>query len=317
MSRVAGSVAVIVPARDEAAVIGQSIASLLAQDFPGHLEIFLVDDHSTDDTAAAAGSHPRLTVIVAPPLEPGWTGKLWALSQGVAAASQKQFDFYLFTDADIVHSPSNVRELVARANSGPFDLASLMVELSQETLAERALIPAFVFFFFLLYPPGPDSRGAAGGCLLIRPHALQRAGGLSRIRGELIDDCSLAREVRRTAGCSGRIWLGPTRETRSIRRYETFGEIGRMISRSAFTQLRYSWLLLLGMLVGMTLLFFTPLVLIPMAMFSRTLRYYGRSLWWTLALPAIALFYMGATIHSAVRHAQGRGGEWKGRVRET
>jgi len=312
-------VAVIIPARDEAAVIGQAIASILAQDFPGRLEIFLIDDHSTDGTAAAAakaaGSDPRLTIISAPPLEAGWTGKLWALSQGVSAASSKPFDFYLFTDADIVHSPTNVQELVAQAESsedGPFDVVSLMVQLSQETLAERALIPAFVFFFFMLYPPGAGSRGAAGGCLLIRPAALRRAGGLAAIRNEIIDDCSLAREVRRAGG---RIWLGPTRETRSVRHYETFGEIGRVISRSAFSQLRYSWLTLAGMLVGMTLLFWTPLVILPMLLFTRTLRYYGRSLLWTLALPLIALFYMGATLHSAIRHAQGRGGEWKGRFR--
>jgi hopene-associated glycosyltransferase HpnB len=316
MSGGSRSVAVIIPARDEAPVIGQAIASILAQDFPGRLEIFLVDDHSTDGTAAvateAAGSDPRLTVIPAPPLDPGWTGKLWAMSQGVAAAEQKPFDYYLFTDADIVHGPSNVSELVARAEAGPFDIVSLMVELSQASLAERALIPAFVFFFFMLYRPGPDSRGAAGGCLLIRPAALRLAGGLTAIRGELIDDCSLAREVRRAGG---RVWLGPTRTTRSIRRYATFAEIGRMISRTAFTQLRYSWLMVWGALLGMAILFLTPLALLPMILYLRTLHYYRRSLLWTLALPLIALFYMGATLHSAIRHAQGRGGEWKGRVR--
>jgi len=305
------SVAVIIPARDEAAVIGESVASLLAQDFPGQLRIFLIDDHSTDGTASAAGPSPLLTVIVAPPLEPGWTGKLWAMSQGVAAAEPEHFDYYLFTDADIVHSPSNIGDLVVRAEAGRFDIVSLMVELSQESLAERALVPAFVFFFFMLYPPEAGT-GAAGGCLLIRPEILRSAGGLARIKGDLIDDCALARIVR-SAG--GRIWLGPTRRTRSIRRYETLPEIGRMISRSAYTQLHYSPWLLIGSLIGMAVAFLSPLAILFAGLFLPTLMFYGRSPLWALALPVIALFYMGATVDSAIRHWQGRGGEWKGRTK--
>ena len=304
-------VAVIIPARNEEAVIGRSIDSILHQDVP--VRIFVVDDHSTDRTVAEAqaiGAPPRLKIVSAPPLAEGWTGKLWAMSRGVAAAEAAgNFDYFLFTDADIVHSPDNVRLLIARAEEG-YDLVSWMVELSQQSFAERALVPAFVFFFFLLYPPS-SGRGAAGGCMLIRPEALRRAGGLAAIRSELIDDCALARVVRATGG---RVFLAPTRQTRSIRQYTTFAEIGRMISRSAFTQLRHSTFLLIATIVGMALVFLTPLVLIMMLMFLRTLRYYGRSPLWALALPAIALFYMGATIHSAIRYWQGRGGEWKGRV---
>jgi hopene-associated glycosyltransferase HpnB len=324
--RSSGRVAVVIPARNEAAVIGQAIGSLLNQDFSGHLRIFLVDDHSTDGTAAAAGSDPRLTILEAPPLEPGWTGKLWALQQGVAAAEASEpFDYYLFTDADIVHAPSSVSQLVACALGGDFDLVSLMVELRQRSLAERALVPAFVFFFFLLYPP-EWGTGAAGGCLLIRPEALRRAGGLARIRGELIDDCSLAREVRKSAGCGKRIFLAPTRSNKSIREYRTFAEIGAMISRTAFTQLRYSWLILSASLLGLTLVYLAPPVLtasghvggaiawLLMAWcYYPALRFYGRSPLWAPLLPLVALFYMGATLHSAVRHVRGRGGEWKGR----
>ncbi len=322
----ARTVAVVIPARNEAAVIGRAIESLLNQDFTGGLHIFLVDDHSTDNTVVAVGSDSRLTVLSAPPLELGWTGKLWAMQQGVAAAETAgSFDYYLFTDADIVHAPSSVSQLVARADSGGFDLVSLMVELSQRSFAERALIPAFVFFFFLLYPPSWGT-GAAGGCLLIRPEALRRAGGLARIRGELIDDCSLAREVRKSGGCGSRIFLAPTRSNKSIREYSTFAEIGAMIARTAFTQLRYSWLILAAALLGLTLVYLAPPLLaatghaagwaawsLMAVCYYPALRFYGRSALWAPFLPLIALFYMAATLDSAVRHARGRGGEWKGR----
>lgn len=314
-------VAVIVPARDEAAVVGRAMASLLAQDFPGELHVFLVDDHSTDGTAQAAGSNDRLTIIPAPPLAPGWTGKVWAMSQGVAAAETAGYDYYLFTDADIVHAPSSVSQLVARAESGGFDIVSLMVELSQDSFAERALIPAFVYFFFMLYPPSWGT-GAAGGCLMIRAEALRRAGGLAAIKSEVIDDCAMAREIKKAGG---RIFLAPTRSNQSIRQYATFGEIGRMIARTAFTQLRYSWLLLAGTLIGLALVYLAPPALamsgnfagaaawILMALaYYPTLRFYGRSPLWAPLLPLVALFYMGATLHSAIR-----GGAWKGRPTST
>jgi hopene-associated glycosyltransferase HpnB len=325
------SVAVIVPARNEPVGVASAMASLVRQDFTGRLRVFLVDDHSTDGTAIlakeAAGNDGRLTVLTAAPLEAGWTGKLWAMQQGVAAAELAEtFDFYLFTDADIVHAPASVTHLVARADGLDFDLVSLMVELSQNSLAERALVPAFVFFFFMLYPPSWGT-GAAGGCLLIRPEALRRAGGLARIKGELIDDCSLAREVKRSAGCGKRIFLAPTRSNKSIREYRTFGEIGAMISRTAFTQLRYSWWILFGALLGLTLVYVAPPLLavtghvggwiawLAMAIcYYPALRFYGRSALWAPLLPLVALFYMSATIHSALRHARGRGGQWKGRT---
>lgn len=311
-------VAAIVPARNEAEVVGRAIASLTNQTLQPR--VFLVDDHSTDGTVEAAGKSEHLTIVTARSLESGWTGKLWAMSEGVAAAEAAgSFDYYLFTDADIVHSPSSVAELVARAEEGRYDIVSLMVELSQKSLAERALIPAFVFFFFMLYPPRWGT-GAAGGCLLIRPEILRTSGGLAGIKGNLIDDCALAAQVRRVGG---RIFLAPTRSIVSIREYATFAEIGRMISRTAFTQLRYSWLLLAGSVLGLTLVYVAPVFLgvtlgvlgwIAWALMALcyypTLRFYGRSPLWAPLMPLIAIFYMGATLHSAFR-----GSVWKGRSR--
>ena len=327
------SVAVVIPARNEAKVIQRAVESLLTQEYPGRIHIFLVDDHSGDGTATAAGSHPRLTVLSARPLPPTWTGKLWAVSEGVQLATALNPDYILLTDADIVHLPQSIGRLVARAESGCLDLVSNMVELECRTLAERALIPAFVFFFFMLYPPRwiADGRsstaGAAGGCILIRPQALARIGGVERIRGELIDDCALARAVKK----GGTIWLGVTREARSIREYATFGEIHRMIARTAFVQLNRSALMLSGTIIVMTMVYLAP----PILSFSRSplaagcgiaawllmsvsylpvLRLYRR--WWVWApiLPLVAAFYMVATLDSARRHWMGRGGEWKGRV---
>jgi hopene-associated glycosyltransferase HpnB len=330
----AKSVAVVIPARNEESVVGHAIGSLLQQDYPGSLQVFLVDDHSTDRTIAAAGTHERLTIIKARPLPDGWTGKLWAISEGLEQAASTQSDYILLTDADIVHSPGNVAGLVARAEAGNLDLVSYMVKLHCRTLAERALIPAFVFFFFKLYPPAwiarrdRDIAGAAGGCILLRASALERIGGVATIGGELIDDCALARAVKRTGGA---IWLGLTRETRSIRDYETFGEIRNMIARTAFTQLRYSAPLLIGTIIAMTIIYLAPPLLLltadPIAAacgasawllmsisYVPTLRLYGRSIAWAPLLPRVALFYMVATVDSALRYWTGRGGQWKGRV---
>ena len=327
------TVAVVIPARDEEAVIGQALASLRAQDYPGPLHLFVVDDHSADATAALASR--SATLVRAGPLPPGWTGKLWAISEGLKQAEALQPDYILLTDADIVHSPGNVAGLVARAEAGNLDLVSLMVRLQCRTLAERALIPAFIFFFFKLYPPAWISRrdraaaGAAGGSILIRREALERIGGMAAICGELIDDCALARAVKR----SGSIWLGLISTTASIRDYTTFTEIGRMISRTAFTQLRHSALLLAAMIVAMAVIYLAPPFLLfaghpiarilgalawllMMAAFAPTLAFYGRSLAWAPLLPLIALFYMGATIDSALRYWTGRGGLWKGRAQD-
>jgi hopene-associated glycosyltransferase HpnB len=330
----AKSVAVVIPARNEAPVVGRAIASLLAQKYPGPVRVFLVDDHSTDRTIAAAGTHERLTIVKARPLPNGWTGKLWAVSEGLEQAASLQPDYVLLTDADIIHSPGNIAGLVARAEAHNLDLASYMVMLQCRTLPERALIPAFVFFFFKLYPPAwiarPDRKtaGAAGGCILIRASALARIGGIAAIRGELIDDCALARAVKQTGGA---IWLGLARETRSIRDYTTFAEIRGMIARTAFTQLGYSDALLLGTILAMTVIYLAPPLLLltgdPIAAacgvgawllmsisYVPTLRLYKRSIAWAPVLPRVALFYMVATVDSALRYWTGRGGQWKGRV---
>jgi len=321
-------VAVVIPARNEALLIGRAVASLAAQDYGGPFDIFVVDDHSTDATAqAACGAN----VVAAGPLPDGWTGKLWAVSEGVRAAAAFRPDYFLFTDADVVHAPGNLSRLVAHAEAGGYDLASLMVELRCETLAERALIPAFVFFFLKLYPPHwiasakHSTAGAAGGCILIRRDALERIGGIAAIRGELIDDCALARAVKRS---DGRVWLGLTSQARSIRQYSTFAEVGRMISRTAFTQLGYSPLLLAGTVLGMAAIYLLPPVLalgfrswlaalawlMMMAAYAPVLRLYRRSPLWAPALPLIALFYTAATVVSAVEYWMGRGGAWKGRT---
>jgi hopene-associated glycosyltransferase HpnB len=327
-------VAAVIPARDEAESVGAAVRSLLDQSYDPPLRVVLVDDGSRDGTAdaarkAAAADGERLTVIGAPPPEEGWTGKLWALSHGIEEARRAEPDFLLLADADIVHGPDSVGRLTAQAELGNYDLASLMVRLRCESLAERVLIPTFVYFFFLLYPPawtarrGTRTAGAAGGCMLVRPAALERAGGVAAIRGEWIDDCALAAKIK---GSGGSVWLGVGGETRSLRAYPTFGAAGAMIARTAYTQLRYSPWLLAATLAGMALTYLAPPALtlegnLPAAaawlLMSATLlpllRFYGRSRWWAAALPLVAAFYAGAALWSAVLHWRGRGGEWKGR----
>src|ERR1700756_1805813 len=253
----------VVPARNEAAGIQQSVASLLQQDYPGEFSVIVVDDHSEDGTAQLAqqaacdsGAESRIKIRSAAPLPAGWTGKLWALHDGVSHADVAGPAYYWFTDADIVHAPDTLQRLVARAERDKLDLTSLMVLLQAKTLPERALIPAFLFFFLKLYPPrwiaDPRARtaGAAGGCILLRSEALRRIGGLAAIRGEVIDDCALARAVK---GSGGQIWMGLTRASVSLRAYTTFAEVRDMIARTAFTQLHYSTALLLGTVIGMFL----------------------------------------------------------------
>ncbi len=338
-----GSVAVVIPARNEAEVVGRAVASLLRQEYPGTIHVVLADDASTDGTADAAraaaarsGRSEALTVLAGAELPPGWTGKLWAVQQGLAQAREFHPRFVLLTDADVEHGPDTVARLVAIAETGGWDLVSFMVGLRCETGAEKLLIPAFVYFFFLLYPPRwtADARrrtaGAAGGCILIRPEALTRAGGMEAIRGEVIDDCALARAVK---GSGGRVWLGPTNSSRSLRAYDSFPAIGRMIARTAFRQLRHSALLLAGTILGLAGMFVAPLALLfspsPAAAalgavawalmaisYLPMVRFYRRPAWWALTLPLVALFYMGATLYSAARYWRGRGGEWKGRAQD-
>ena len=329
----APSVTAVVPARNEADVVGRAMGSLAAQQYPGEFRMILVDDASQDGTASLAlQAAPQLRVVTARPLPPGWTGKMWAVAEGVRAADG---DYLLLTDADIVHPPEHLAGLVARAQEGGYDLVSYMVRLECRTLAEQALIPAFVFFFFLLYPPAwirdPRRRtaGAAGGCILIRRSALERIGGVARISGELIDDCALARAVKASGG---RVWLGLSYSAASIRRYRTFGEIGQMISRTAFTQLGYSVYILAGTVAGLALTYLTPPLLtlagprsaasglgalawlLMTAAYWPSVRYATRYWFWAPLLPAAALFYMAATLHSAVAHWRGKGGMWKGRA---
>jgi len=339
-------IAVIIPARNEADVVGPVVRSLLRQIGQNAIHIFLVDDGSTDSTAQVAraaamaiGQPEELTVVTGAPLPSGWSGKLWALEQGIKLARQTDPDFFLFTDADIEHAPDSISSLVAIARSGPYDLASFMVKLHCQTVAEKLLIPAFVYFFFKLYPPvwiaNPrrSTAGAAGGCILIRPAALEQAGGITAIRQEVIDDCSLAARVKHSGG---RLWLGASATTRSIRPYGGFSEIGRMISRSAFSQLRHSTLLLLLSTIGMAATYLLPPALVldghlkaPTAWglgatawllmivsYIPVLGLYRLNPLWALALPAAAVFYMGATFHSAVKYWSGRGGQWKGRIQD-
>lgn len=334
-------VVAVIPARNEAEVVGQAVASLAAQQYPGAFHIVLADDDSEDGTGAIAQSAAgpeRLSVVRTTQLPQGWTGKLWAVSEGIGAAQNYPAEFLLLTDADIVHNPDNLSALVARAVAGRYDLVSYMATLECRTLAEQALVPAFVFFFFMLYPPAwigsarHRTAGAAGGCILIRRSTLERLGGIGCIRDQLIDDCALAHAVQ---AAGGRIWLGLSTATRSIRPYAGFGEIGRMISRTAFTQLGHSSWLLAGTVVGLVLTYLAPPLLTVLAprgaasglgalawllmsaAYYPAVRYYRRPLFWAPLLPLIAVFYLAATVHSAVAYWRGAGGLWKGRVQDT
>jgi hopene-associated glycosyltransferase HpnB len=321
---------VIIPARDEAATIGAVVSSLLSQDYAGKFLITLVDDDSRDGTAAAAGTATPLRVIHGAAKPPGWSGKLWALSQGIAAT---RAPVILLADADIVHEPGHLSSLVARLTRPRLDMVSEMVHLNCESLAERLLVPAFVYFFQMLYPfsrvndPASKLAAACGGTVLIRREALQRIGGIESIKGALIDDVALAKAVKR----GGPIFLGHSGLAASIRPYPRFIDIWRMVSRTAFTQLRYSFLILLLTLIGLALVWLVPIGAILFARDWRltaglaafalagisylpTLRRYGRSPLYSLALPLIAMFYMAATLGSALNHWFGKGASWKNRA---
>ena len=333
LPREAPDVAIVVPARDEAELIGRTLGSLLAQDYPGRYRVILVDDNSRDGTAAVARALPgaeRLTVIQGRPRPAGWAGKLWAVHQGVAAGTEP---LVMLTDADIAHDPGHLSSLVAQAEASGCDMVSEMVRLNTESWAERALIPAFVYFFQLLYPfawvndPLRATAAAAGGTVLIRRAALVRIGGIASIADRLIDDCALAAKVKQ----GGRIWLGHSDLARSIRPYPGPGDIWRMVARSAYVQLRHSPLLLLGTLLGLGLVFLAPPTLAiagegnarlaslfawagMAASFLPTLHRYGRSRAWAPLLPVVAVFYMAATLGAAWSHHFGRGVAWKGRA---
>jgi hopene-associated glycosyltransferase HpnB len=331
------AVAAVTPARNESDYIARSVTSLLRQDYRGPLTIVVVDDDSDDGTAAvatgAAAGDGRLSVIRTTGPAAGWTGKLWAVSQGIAAAESSHPEYLLLTDADIEHAPDTLSWLVSQSMAGRFVLASLMAKLRCVSLAEKTHVPAFIYFFQMLYPfawvarADSSTAAAAGGCMLVRADALASVGGIAGIRGALIDDCSLAAKLKTV----GPIWLGLTNRARSIRPYPAFADVARMVSRSAYSQLRYSLLALIATTLGMTITFVVPPILglfasgLPRYLgllawaamslsFVPTLRYYRLSPIWSLALPGIALLYMSYTLQSAYQHFRRRGGQWKGRV---
>lgn len=334
------SVTVIVPARDEAETIDAALESLCAQDYPGPFSILLVDDDSRDATSAQAGAvaarhRDRLTILTGTALPPGWTGKLWAQQQGIAAAERRgdPSRYWFLTDADIVHAPDHLRELVARAESGNLALVSAMAKLNCVSWPEKALIPAYIFFFMMIYPfayvrdPGHLLAAAAGGAMLVKRQSLKAAGGLAKLRDAIIDDCALARALKPQGG----IFLGLTEKASSLRAYRRWGEIRDLIARSAFAQLRYSLAFLGLAALGMIATYLAPVLLTFLP--DPILRWFGLAAWammafaylpilafyrqaplWALALPGIAAFYLWATFASARRHVSGQGGQWKGRA---
>jgi hopene-associated glycosyltransferase HpnB len=336
-----GGVVAVIPARNEAELIGPVVTSLLNQCVA--MPVLLVDDESSDGTADVArrasekaGKADALIVIQSKPLPAGWTGKLWSMHQGIERARALNPAWLLLADADVLHGAETVANLGLIASHGHYDLVSFMVKLHCESLPEKLLIPAFVYFFFMLYPPAwiRDTRrstaGAAGGCMLVRAETLERAGGLEAIRGALIDDCSLARLLKQHGG---RLWIGLADQSQTLRRYETFSDVEHMVSRTAFNQLKHSSLLLLCTIAGMVITYLAPPLLLlthsrlaifmgaaawaAMTMtYSTMVRYYRLNPAWALTLPLAALFYLGATMHSAVKYWNGSGGDWKGRVQD-
>ncbi|MCN9240379.1 glycosyltransferase [Streptomyces sp. RY43-2] len=338
------SVCVVVPARDEAAVLPDSLPSLLAQDYPGRAEVFLVDDGSSDGTGELARElarrHGGLPLTVGSPGEPpaGWTGKLWAVRHGIALARAREPEYLLLTDADIAHAPDSLRELVAAAHGGGFDLVSQMARLRVESVWERLVVPAFVYFFSQLYPfrwiavRGSRTAAAAGGCVLLRADAAERARIPDSIRQAVIDDVALARAVK-TSG--GHIWLGLADRVESVRPYPRLHDLWRMVSRSAYAQLRHSPPLLLGTVLGLALVYLVPSAalvagivtgdvaamvvgglakLVMTVTYLPMLRYYRQPAWLALSLPFTAVLYLLMTVDSAVQHYRGRGAAWKGRT---
>ncbi len=325
------AVDIVVPARDEAASIQTCLRSLLAQDYPGPLRLFVVDDCSSDGTGALARglADGRLLVVDGTARPAGWSGKLWAVAQGVRRGAAP---LVLLCDADITHDPAHVATLAAKLERDGLDLVSEMVELNCASLAERALVPAFVFFFQLLYPfarvndPLSGTAAAAGGTILVRRAALDRIGGIEAVRGKLIDDVALATAVKR----GGRIWLGHSQLARSVRPYPGAADVWRMVARTAYVQLRFSPAILAGTIAGLALVWLAPPLLAlfgsgfarwaglaawigSAASFVPTLRRFRQTPLWAIALPLIALFYMAATVASAIGHHRGQGVVWKRR----
>jgi len=349
------SVCAVIPARNEADLLPTTLRSLLLQNYPGSLQIILVEDQSTDGTGNVArqvaqetNKSWQLEVISGQPLSPGWTGKLWALEQGVRHAQKltPPPDYFLLTDADIEHDGENLRSLVTKAKLEELDLVSLMVLLRCQSFWEQLLIPAFVFYFQKLYPfrwvndYNNSTAAAAGGCILIRRQALNLIGGIQVIHQALIDDCALAQAVKSKSQAghpdvTGQIWLGLSSSTRSLRPYPSLTSVWEMVARTAFTQLNYSPILLLAATLGMFLIYLVPPVggifgvltgnwsaaiagfsgwLLMAWAYLPTLCLYRCTSLLAFCLPAISFLYTLMTLDSALRHWQGRGGAWKGRV---
>ena len=333
------AVVVIIPARNEEQTISDAVTSLAEQDYPGSIHIVVVDDESSDATQSLVGNWPNLHVIQGVALPKGWTGKLWAVQQGLnyVKAHLPSATFILMTDADIKHGRKNIRELVFKAESESLHLVSLMVMLRTKSFWEKLLIPAFVFFFQKLYPfswvndPKKKTAAAAGGCILIRRQTLVPADSLKTVRDHLIDDCAIGKEIK----ARGPIWLGITKETHSLRAYQSLQDVWNMVTRNAFRQLGYSSIALIVTVVGMVLTYLVPPItlfygfinnhyavafigglawIIMSLAYMPTLRYYGEKSWWVFWLPVAATLYTLMTFSSALRHWQGHGSVWKGRV---
>jgi len=342
-------VVAVIPARDEAASIGAVVAAHMASDYPGAFSVIVVDDASGDGTAdlarAAATGARLLDVILAPPLEEGWTGKLAAQRAGIEQARETApgARYLLLCDADIVFAPSTLRRLVAKAENENIALASLMARLDARGSWGRLLIPAFVYFFQKLYPfplvndPAKRVAAAAGGCMLVRREALEASGGVEAIRARLIDDCALAQRLKlEGAGAPRRIWLGlADAEATSLRDNQAFASIRAMVERTAFAQLGYSWPMLISAILGMTIVYLIPPFAVLTSLFHHngaaagfglaawaimaaayapTVKLYGEPAWKAVLLPVAAFFYTLMTIASAAQHERGEGGRWKGRL---
>lgn len=339
----------VIPARDEAENIAGTVSSLLAQDYPVAFPIVVVDDGSTDGTAeiartAAIAAPQRLHIVDGRDRPAEWAGKVWAMQQGLTYAQNKfeHIDYILFTDADITHAPDNLRQLVTKAETDRLDLTSVMVRLPTETPWERVLVPPFIFFFQKLYPfrwindHQNRTAGAAGGCMLVRRTALVACDGLNKIRGDIIDDCALARQIKHGQhGAQGRLWLGLATQTISSRTYEGLAGVWDMIARTAYTQLNHSPWQLLGTIAGMCVIYLAPpallltsplhssvsasvvsllTLILMLAAALPTYRLYRQPPWRAALLPFAAMLYTAMTVDSALRHWRGRGGNWKGRT---
>jgi hopene-associated glycosyltransferase HpnB len=352
------SICAVVPARNEADMLTESLPGLLTQQYPGNFRVLLVDDQSTDGTAAVARQTAQqskaeapLEIMTTDPLPTGWSGKLWAVHQGIEQVLQNTTqtlpDYFLLTDADILHGQDALNQLVVKAEREQLDLVSLMVLLRCQSFWEKLLIPAFVFFFQKLYPfpwvnqPQNPMAAAAGGCILVRRDTLMGVGGIEVIRKALIDDCALGAAIKGAvsdSGDTGRIWLGLTTTTVSLRPYPSLATIWTMVTRTAFTQLHYSYGLLLGSLLSMVVIYLVPPISLVLGSITGqwgvvavatliwsfmtiaywpTIRLYRLSPLWAFTLPLIAALYTLMTADSALRHLQGKGGAWKGRVYAT